>query len=165
MKFSAKFEYALLALLHLKCEPDDVPVSGRALSEKLNLPYRFLEQILADLKKGGIVQSVRGYQGGYRLNRAPEDISVFDVYEVTEGRLEPWDCAQNGADDRCGAGDHNRCVISHFYADFKETLRQLMVGYTLERLCQRAGELKGRSPNAEVAAVSIFGELLKKETK
>ncbi len=76
MKFSAKFEYALLALLYLKCEPDDAPVSGRALSESLNLPYRFLEQILADLKKGGIVQSVRGYQGVSSLPRSGDDLDI-----------------------------------------------------------------------------------------
>ena len=71
MKFSARFEYALLALLHLKCEPDEAPVSGRVMSEKLNIPYRFLEQILSDLKKAGLIRSVRGYQGGYALNLGP----------------------------------------------------------------------------------------------
>lgn len=141
MKFSAKFEYALLVLLYLKCEPDEAPISGRELSETLSLPYRFLEQILSDLKKGGIVRSVRGYKGGYQLNTDPENLSAFDIYQVTEGKLEPWDCGAAEGSDRCGA-DHNLCVVSHFYADFKDTMMAFLKGYTLNRLCQSAQALK-----------------------
>lgn len=144
MKFSAKFEYALLALLFLKCEPDEAPVSGRVLSEKLNLPYRFLEQILSDLKKGGIIRSVRGYQGGYQLNINPDDISLFDVYEVTEGKMQPWDCTASASGDRCGA-DHTMCVINEFYTDFKTTFRDLMKKYTLNTLCAKTQALKNLS--------------------
>jgi len=141
MKFSAKFEYALLALLFLKCEPDEAPVSGRVLSEQLNLPYRFLEQILSDLKKGGIIRSVRGYQGGYQLNLEPEEITIFDVYEVIEGKMEPWDCGAASSGDRCGTS-HAFCVISEFYSDFKSTFRELMKSYTLNTLCARTQKLK-----------------------
>jgi len=141
MKFSAKFEYALLALLYLKCEPDEAPVSGRVLSEKLNLPYRFLEQILSDLKRGGIVRSVRGYQGGYQLNMGPEEISIYEIYEVTEGKMEPWDCNSSVSGDRCAA-DHNLCVINQFYADFKKTFKDLMKSYTLNTLCQQTNKIK-----------------------
>tara|TARA_Y100000294_G_scaffold149369_1_gene146165 strand:+ start:208 stop:690 length:483 start_codon:yes stop_codon:yes gene_type:complete len=139
MKFSAKLEYALLALLYLKCEPDESPVSGRQLSEKLCIPYRFLEQILSDLKKSGLVRSVRGYQGGYQLNAEPDNISIYDIFKVTEGNFEPWDCANSM--ERCHTSD-NKCVISHFYADFKQTLIKLMQSYTLQKLCITAQALK-----------------------
>jgi len=139
MKFSAKLEYALLALLYLKCEPGGMPISGRELSQKLNIPYRFLERILSDLKKAGLVRSTRGYQGGYQISKVPEEISIYDIYKVTEGKLEPWDCAVSH--DRCNK-DLNQCVISQFYADFKATLIKLMQGYTLQTLCATAAELK-----------------------
>ena len=140
MKFSAKFEYALLALLFLKCEPDEAPVSGRILSEKLKIPYRFLEQILSDLKKAGLVRSVRGYQGGYALNLGPEEISLYDIYQVTEGRIEPWDCGI-ASTSKCGQ-DHNMCVINQFYADFKNTFKDLLKSYTLLRMCMLTNERK-----------------------
>ncbi|MBI5815143.1 MAG: Rrf2 family transcriptional regulator [Nitrospinae bacterium] len=140
MKFSAKFEYALLALLYLKCEPDEAPVSGRILSEKLKIPYRFLEQILSDLKKAGLVRSVRGYQGGYALNLGPEEISLYDIYQVTEGRIEPWDCGIS-VSAKCGQ-DHNLCVINQFYSDFKNTFKDLLKSYTLLRLCVQTHTLK-----------------------
>ncbi len=144
MKFSAKFEYALVALLYLKCEPDEMPVSGRTLSEKLNLPYRFLEQILSDLKKGGIIRSVRGKQGGYKLSVEPEHISIYDVYQVTEGKFEPWDCTHGESADGCGQS-HNLCVINQFYTDFKTTFIDLLKSYTLDRLCNSAKNLKNLS--------------------
>ncbi|VAX22153.1 hypothetical protein MNBD_NITROSPINAE02-1475 [hydrothermal vent metagenome] len=148
MRFSAKFEYALLALLYLKCEPDEEPVSGRVLSEKLSLPYRFLEQILSDLKKSGLVRSVRGYKGGYQFNRDPDTVSIFDIYEVTEGKMEPWDCSSQGEELRCGS-DYNQCVINQFYADFKKTFRDLMKSYTLGRLCRQTQSIKaGADPHA-----------------
>ncbi len=82
---------------------------------------------------------------------------------MIEGRFEPWDCAST--DERCGEGDHNRCALSHFYGEFKQTVEKLMKGYTLETLCQRAAELKGGSPNAQAAALSIFGEFAPREPK
>lgn len=141
MKFSARFEYALLTLLHLKCEPDEGPVSGKALSESLKLPYRFLEQILADLKRSGLIRAARGSQGGYRLNRDPADISVYDIYVATEGQFQPWDCGAGDEKDGCGS-DHNKCVISAFYGDFRSTFISLMKGYTLNTLCSAAQSLK-----------------------
>lgn len=139
MKFSAKLEYALLALIYLKCEPDEEPISGKVLSEKLHIPYRFLEQILADLKRAGLVRSVRGYKGGYRLNKGPSEITIFDVYQVTEGKLEPWDCDESLG--RCNK-NVNQCVISHFYSDLKETMKELMQSYSLTKLCSTAQTLK-----------------------
>ncbi len=152
MKFSAKLEYALLALLYLKCEPDEEPVSGRELSEKLSIPYRFLERILSDLKRAGIVRSQRGNKGGYQLNAGPTEISIYDIYEVTEGKLEPYDCIHS--QERCH-NDHNQCVISHFYADFKETLIKLMKSYTLQRLCVTAKTLRtqgAKTPEKEAVS-------------
>ncbi|MBI4666984.1 MAG: Rrf2 family transcriptional regulator [Nitrospinae bacterium] len=155
MKFSAKFEYALLALLYLKCEPDEAPVSGKTLSEKLNIPYRFLEQILSDLKKAGLTRSVRGYQGGYTLNRGPEEISLYDIFQVTEGKMEPWDCGITSS-AKCGQ-DHNFCVINQFYADFKSTFSDLLKSYTLARLCAQNQALKMSAGLMRVAAPVVVG--------
>lgn len=139
MRFSAKLEYALLALIYLKCEPDEEPVSGRVLSEKLHIPYRFLEQILSDLKRAGLVTSVRGYRGGFKLNKGPSEITIYDVYQVTEGKLEPWNCEESK--ERCNK-NLNQCVISHFYSDLKETMKNLMQSYSLAQLCKTAQALK-----------------------
>jgi len=151
MKFSARFEYALLALLYLKCEPDESPISGRVLSEKLSLPYRFLEQILTDLKKAGLVRSVRGYHGGYRLALEPEEISLYDVFRVTEGKLEPYNCGQGENGDRCGQS-YNMCVISSFYDDIKDTMTNLLKSYTLDKLCQASRNMV-KSPPPHVANI------------
>jgi len=154
MKFSAKFEYALMTLLYLEGEPNEAPVSGRTLSEKLSIPYRFLEQILSSLKKGGLVRSVRGYQGGYQLNIIPKEVTVYDIYQITEGKFEPWDCAQAESHNRCNQ-NLNHCVINSFYTDFKVTLKALMEKYTLASLGAQANHLRAAgasSPIEQVAA-------------
>ncbi|MFW2331658.1 MAG: RrF2 family transcriptional regulator, partial [Nitrospinota bacterium] len=126
---------------HLQCEPDNEPISGRVLSEKLRIPYRFLEQILSELKRGGLVRSVRGYNGGYKLDLEAESISIYDIYKTIEGRFEPWNCREEADTERCGS-DYSLCVINQFYTDFRTTLTELMKGYTLKRLCQTAGRLR-----------------------
>jgi Rrf2 family protein len=162
MKFSAKFEYALLVLLYLKCEPDEAPTSGRTLSEKLSIPYRFLEQILADLKRAGLVRSIRGYQGGYQLSSDPAKMSIRDIYEATDGKFEPWDCAQAEAQEKCNTS-FNQCVIHAFYQDFKLTIDSLMRKYTLDMLCTTAHRMKTEIATAQIEKLKsdLQGELQK----
>jgi Rrf2 family protein len=80
MKLSLRGEYALRALLVLGLNYDREVVRIQTISQQQNVPKRFLEQILNDLKSAGIVQSRRGVAGGYRLARPPEEITL----------KEPW---------------------------------------------------------------------------
>jgi len=83
---SAKAEYAMRALLTLAAEP-----SGSMTAERLataqSMPVRFLENILLDLRRGGLVTSRRGAERGYRLARAPSDITAADVLRLIDGPL------------------------------------------------------------------------------
>ena len=84
---SQKARYALRALLYLAARGGDEPVQIAEIAAAENLPRKFLEQILAELKKPGIVRSHRGRSGGYSLGRPARDISFADVLRVTDG---PW---------------------------------------------------------------------------
>ena len=79
MKLSLRGEYAVRALLVLGLHYDEPLLRIQAISEQQNIPKRFLEQILNDLKSAGLVQSKRGVAGGYRLARQPEEISIAAV--------------------------------------------------------------------------------------
>ncbi len=86
MKLSAKSEYACLALLELSlCHGSGEPVRIRQISESHDIPFRFLVQILLQLKAAGLVNSTRGASGGYQLARPPEEITLADVITVFEG--------------------------------------------------------------------------------
>jgi Rrf2 family transcriptional regulator, cysteine metabolism repressor len=86
VKLSAKTEYGCLAMLHLaEHYPLNEPVQIRKVAADHGIPWRFLVQILLELKRGGLVSSTRGASGGYQLAREPEDISLAEVIAVLEG--------------------------------------------------------------------------------
>jgi len=87
MKITARVEYAVLALFELALVGSDRQVQAREISTRQRIPLRFLEQILIQLKKSGLVKSVRGASGGYLLGRDASDITLKDVVEAVEGEL------------------------------------------------------------------------------
>ncbi len=87
MHISAKADYALRALLTLAGEPEGQPITADALASRQHLPLKFLENILVDLKRIGLVTSQRGAGGGYRLGRPAESITAAEVIRALEGPL------------------------------------------------------------------------------
>ena len=86
MRISAKADYAMRATLELAAATE-LPVKGEQIADAQDIPLKFLENILIDLRHSGIVVSQRGPDGGYRLDRAPEDITVADVIRAVDGPL------------------------------------------------------------------------------
>jgi Rrf2 family protein len=98
---SQKARYALHALIVLARHGDDEPMLIADIAEEANAPRKFLEQILLELKKRGIVKSQRGRQGGYLLGRPAERISFADVIRVSDGPLALAPCVSVTAYQRC----------------------------------------------------------------
>lgn len=91
MKLTTRSEYALLALLHLARTRGPAYVPVVAIAEAQGLPAKFLEQLLLVLKRGGLVKSLKGQRGGYRLSRAAEKISLAEIIRLLDGALAPTD--------------------------------------------------------------------------
>lgn len=87
MRISAKADYAVRAALELSASPDGAPVKGTALAEAQAIPLQFLEQIMLELKRSGLVETKRGAHGGYWLAKPPDQITVADVIRAVEGPL------------------------------------------------------------------------------
>ncbi|MDQ4098230.1 MAG: Rrf2 family transcriptional regulator [Actinomycetota bacterium] len=87
MYISAKVDYGTRALLALAVAPSGRPVKGEVLAEEQDLPLRFVENILVELRRAGLVTSQRGAEGGYRLARPPNAITLADVFRALEGPL------------------------------------------------------------------------------
>lgn len=87
MRISAKADYAVRAALELAAAGDDGPVKAEALAQAQGIPHKFLEGILGDMRRGGLVVSQRGGNGGYRLAAPAEEITIADVIRVVEGPL------------------------------------------------------------------------------
>ncbi len=109
---SQKGRYALHALFVLAERGGDEPMQIADIAQAARVPRKFLEQILVELKKRGIVRSQRGRAGGYMLGRDPKDISFADVIRVTDGPLALAPCVSVTAYHRCDdCLDEDTCAI------------------------------------------------------
>jgi Rrf2 family protein len=87
MRISARSDYAVRAALQLAASGADGPLKAEAISDAQDIPHKFLESILNDMRRGGLVFSQRGGNGGYRLAKPAEDISIADVIRIVDGPL------------------------------------------------------------------------------
>jgi len=87
MRVSAKSDYALRALIEMAGRTDSTPVSAEELGRLQEIPHGFLQAILADLRRAGIVVSQRGQSGGWRMSRSADTVSVADVIRAVDGPL------------------------------------------------------------------------------
>jgi Rrf2 family transcriptional regulator, cysteine metabolism repressor len=105
MIFTTKAEYGVRLLIQLGRQEPGHPTSLKAVAEAELLPLAYLERIAALLKRAGLIEATRGAHGGYRLTRAPEDVTMDAVVLALEGAIAPMDCF---LDDREG-----RVLCSH----------------------------------------------------
>ena len=96
MKITFKGDYALKAVLDLALHYNKELVTAHDMATRIDVPVKFLEQVLLELKKGGFVESKRGNIGGYLLSRAPVDITIGDIVRFIEGPIEPIACVKHG---------------------------------------------------------------------
>ena len=87
MNISAKADYAICAAVALAAADGDAPVKGEALARSQDIPTKFLENIMGDLRKAGIVSSQRGAVGGYWLARPADEVTLADVIRAVDGPL------------------------------------------------------------------------------
>jgi Rrf2 family protein len=87
VRISAKADYAVRAAVELAAAGESEPVKSEAIAEAQQIPPRFLENILGELRHSGLVQSRRGAEGGYRLSRAADDITIAEVIRAVDGPL------------------------------------------------------------------------------
>jgi len=142
MRLSLRGEYALRALLVLGLRYDEPQVRIQAISDQQNIPKRFLEQILNDLKSAGFVQSRRGVAGGYRLAKPPEDITLAAVVRHIEGALAPVSCVSEQFYEKCSCPDESRCAIRSAMKEVRDAIVRVADRITITELCRRARDLQ-----------------------
>ena len=92
MQFSVKTEYALRAVYEISQNETDEPLRRKVIASKQDIPIHFLEHILISLKKGGIIESIRGAKGGYALAKPVHEINLWDLYKSVEKVQEENQC-------------------------------------------------------------------------
>src|SRR5213595_21376 len=145
MKLSVRGEYALRALLVLGLNYDQPVVRIQTISEQQNIPRRFLEQILNDLKSAGLVQSKRGVAGGYRLAKAPNQIPLSSIVRHIEGALAPISCVSERFYEKCSCPDESRCPIRSVMKEIRDAVVRIADTVTVADLCERSQQLNAQS--------------------
>ena len=149
MKLSVRGEYALRALFVLASEYGDHVIPVQRISAEQNIPKRFLDQILNDLKSLGAVESRRGASGGYRLAKPPSEITLASIVRHIEGALAPVSCVSDRFYEKCTCPDEARCPIRNVMGEVREAVADIMERVTLADLCERAKKLEGTPASAD----------------
>ena len=108
MKISTKGRYALRLMLDVALHSHGAAVPLRDVAQRQEISDKYLEQIVTQLSRAGLVRSVRGAGGGYLLTREPEEYTVGEILRVLEGNLAPVSCVDQ--DDTCRCNRADRCV-------------------------------------------------------
>jgi Rrf2 family protein len=133
MKLSKRGEYALRSLINLgfaAAAGRDL-VQASELAESEQLPVKFLEQILQELKVAGLVKSARGKFGGYRLGKPARQITIGEVVRLIDGPLAPISCVSQSAYEKCTCPDEAHCGLRMLMLDVRNAISGILDRYTL----------------------------------
>src|SRR5215467_8699808 len=135
---SKKAKYGLKAMAILAKEYGNGPVLISDIAKQERIPIKFLELILLELKKNGLVQSKKGKGGGYYLNRLPETISVGQLIRALDGPLALLPCVSQMAYERCEeCPDEEACGIRNVFKEVRQATLNVLERTTLADLATR----------------------------
>ena len=140
MRLSRRSEYGLRALVDLVRHEDDGPIALGALAQRNNLPPKFLEQIMATLKHGGVVRTTLGAHGGYAMAIGAETVSVGRVVRLLDGALAPLPCVSLRYYAKCSCPDESTCPLRSVMIDVRDAMLEILDEETLAQLAARPGE-------------------------
>ena len=132
MRLSTKSRYALRILLQIAFENlhGNKLAQGRVIAAKQNITEPYLEQIMIPLKKGDLVETVRGCNGGYKLKKAPEDINLLEIIELFDGPISLAACEINK--EKCERIDV--CVASNIWTKLSNVFKDAACEITLRSI-------------------------------
>ena len=129
MKFSTRDRYALRLMVELANRPNDL-IPLKEISDKQRISLKYLEQIVTPLAKAGLVSSVRGAQGGYRLARSAAEITSGEILRAVEGELTAIPCLASSVD----CPHRGQCHTLDFWSGLNDLINKYVDGITLEQL-------------------------------
>nr|WP_297932644.1 Rrf2 family transcriptional regulator [uncultured Blautia sp.] len=142
MKLSTKGRYGLRALIDLALYSEkEEAVSIQSISERQRISDSYLEQLMRKLKKEGLIQSIRGAQGGYRLAKPAEEISVGDVLRALEGSIEAVSCGA-GNNEHCQGED--LCVARYVWQEINKSIQETVDSIMLSQLVEESRRVRAK---------------------
>lgn len=136
MKLSTKGRYGLRAMIDLAIHSESEAVSIASIAARQKISESYLEQLIPKLRKAGMISSVRGAGGGYKLAKPAGDISVGDVLRALEGNLDPVDCG--GLPGASGCDESGGCVTKYVWQKINASINRTVDGINLEELIRES---------------------------
>lgn len=133
MRISAKGRYAIELMVDLALYDNGEPISAKDIAKREQISTKYLEQVISMLQKAGLVKSIRGAQGGYRLKRKPEEYSIGSILRVTEGDLAPVNCIEEGDTD---CARKATCSTINFWQKLNDAINGVVDNTTLADLVE-----------------------------
>jgi len=139
MRLSTKARYSLRILVQLAMEKGVTKaLRGKDIAKKQCISEPYLEQIMIPLKAALLVSTIRGCRGGYSLNKDAEEITVLDIIELFEGKIQFVNCLEKDDGKKCGMYD--RCPTTNVWAHLSDTLKNEAAKITLASIVQQVRE-------------------------
>jgi Rrf2 family cysteine metabolism transcriptional repressor len=137
MKFGVGVDYCLKALITLaERYPNVQPQRVEEIAEIQSIPENYLRRLLIELKRGGLVASQKGPNGGYLLARNPAKITMADVVQIVEGDYVPVECLEeSGASTPCQRGE--ACPMRTAWCEIRDSVNAILERTTLQSLAER----------------------------
>ena len=133
MKISTKGRYGLRILLDIVLNGDNVPRLMRDIATSQNISEKYISRLVIDLRKAGLIKSVRGAKGGYKMARFPEDVTLLEIVETMEGRTSIVDCVlQPDACSKVGG-----CAVHQTWAEINRKIREVLSEVTLKDIADK----------------------------
>ncbi|MBS1839764.1 MAG: Rrf2 family transcriptional regulator [Acidobacteria bacterium] len=137
MRVSAKGEYATRAVLHLAMEYPEV-VTIHQIAAHHRIPVKYLEQILLELRRGGILFSRRGVHGGYLLSRNPAEISIGEVLQIVDSRFIESSCDQRDSERGFLCSDPAGFELKQVWSDVRIAVERILFETSFAEVCARS---------------------------
>jgi Rrf2 family protein len=149
LELTHRGSYAIRAVLALARADDAEVVPARRIAMDMDIPVRFLPQVLGDLNRAGIVEARLGRAGGYRLSKDAADISLLDILEASEGDARRQNCVLTGR--ACGGGE-DPCDVHEMFFDAQEAILARLAGTSVAAVVAGAPSPIADAPSLEAVA-------------
>jgi Rrf2 family protein len=130
MQIPRRVDYGLRAIIYLSTQDPEKCCSIAEIAREQNVPRKFLEKIIQDLMRRGLIKSKRGSCGGYTLARLPDEISFYDVIEALEGPITVNACM----DDELSCDQLPRCAMVGVWSEIQQKVTEVFTRTTLAKL-------------------------------
>lgn len=154
MRLTTKGRYAVTAMLDLAIHATNEPVSLNEVSGRQGISLSYLEQLFSKLRKSGLVESIRGPGGGYRLSQLPSEINVAEIVDAVNETLDTTRCNKKG-----DCQDGEECLTHHLWMDLSEQIHGFLSDVSLQSLLERREIQKVAARQSQETLIEIASDI------